>query len=72
MSKPRTFTMTLTLDELDYAAIQKEIAGRQERSRAIDPDGPTIVPDGNSCLAGAILAECCRDLIDYRDKYATE
>jgi hypothetical protein len=78
-------TMTLTLDELDYATIQREIAHRQVRSRwpvgnespgLIDPDGPpksgTILPDGESCLAGAILAECVRDLDEYRTLWDAE
>jgi hypothetical protein len=58
--------MTLELDVLDYATIQKEIAYRQARSRLIDPQGPTLVPGGESCLAGALIAEAIRDLIDYR------
>ena len=58
--------MTLELDNLDYATIQWEIAYRQARSRLIDPKGPTLVPDGESCLAGALIAECIRDLTDYR------
>lgn len=61
-----TRRMTLELDEADYDAIQAEIARRQARSRAIDPGGPTLLPDGESDLAGAILAECVRDLDDYR------
>lgn len=61
------FTMMLTLDELDYATIQKEIAHYQARSRAIDPKGPTILPDGDSCLAGAIIAESIRSLNEYRE-----
>lgn len=65
MSKLRE--MLLLLDEDDFDAIQAEITLRQVRSRRIDPTGPTILPEGDSNLAGAILAECCRDLIDYRD-----
>jgi hypothetical protein len=42
----------------------------------IDPDGPpksgTILPDGESCLAGAILAECVRDLDEYRTLWDAE
>lgn len=60
--------MILELDDLDYDTIQKEIALRQMRSRKIDPNGPTIVPEGESCLAGALIAEAIRDLDDYRDK----
>jgi hypothetical protein len=63
--------MTLTLDELDYATIQREIAHRQARSRAIGDDR-TILPDGESCLAGAVLAECVRDLDEYRALWDAE
>ncbi len=62
--------MTLELDQLDFDTIQNEIAQRQSRSRRIDPDGPTILPDGESCLAGAVIAEVIRDLNEYRDLYA--
>lgn len=58
--------MELVLDELDYDTIQREIAHRQERSRWED-DGGTIIPEGDSDLAGAIIAEIIRDLDDYRD-----
>lgn len=64
--------MTLELDELDYDTIQQEITHRQARSRAIAPNSPTILPDGDSNLAGSIFAECCRDLIEYRDLYDAE
>lgn len=65
-------TMTLTLDELDFDTIQKEIARYQAGSRRIDPTGPTILPDGESCLAGAILAEVCRDIAEYRALWTAE
>lgn len=58
--------MILELDDLDYATIQKEIAYRQARSRRHYPESPTLVPDGESCLAGALLAEVIRDLNEYR------
>lgn len=64
--------MTLELDEIDYDTIQKEIAHRQARSRVIAPNRPTILPDSGSNLAGAIFAECCMDLIEYRDRYDAE
>jgi hypothetical protein len=67
-----TRTLTLILDELDHITIQKEIAHRQARSRAIDPDGPTILPDGDSNLAGAIVAEIVRDLWEYRALWEVE
>ena len=62
-------TMTLILDQLDYDAIQEEIAHRQARSRAICPESPTILPDGESNLAGAIVAEMVRDLREYREHW---
>lgn len=65
MSKIRR--MILELDELDYNAVQGEIAAYQARSKAICPDEPTMVPDGDSNLAGAIVAESIRSLNEYRD-----
>jgi hypothetical protein len=67
-----TRTMTLTLDEDDYDAIQKEIADRQVLSRVLYPDEPTVMPDGDSCLVGAIFAECCRDLEEYRALFGSD
>ena len=70
--------LTLTLDEPDYATIQAEIARRQlvrwpdgnASPGLIDPNGPaksgTIMPDGDSCLAGTLIAEMVRDLDEYR------
>ena len=55
--------MHLYLDEEDYNAIQREIARRQ-CSRW--PDGGVILPEGESNMVGAILAEACRDLDEYR------
>lgn len=63
---PNLRRIDLILDDDDFDAIQAEITHRQVRSRAIDPDGPTILPDGDSNLAGAILAEVVRDLNDCR------
>lgn len=56
-------TMKLTLDELDYAAIQEEISLRQVQGRT------TTLPDRNSCLAGSMIAEMVRDLREYRDLF---
>ena len=56
----------LILDDLDFDTIQAEITHRQVRSRSIAPDSPTILPDGDSNFAGAIMAEVVRDLNDYR------
>lgn len=56
--------LVLELDQSDFDTIQNEIALRQMRSRKIDPDGPTILPEGASCLAGTLIAEAIRDLND--------
>lgn len=64
-------TMTFTVDELDYATIQKEIARRQSGTRMTDPNDPSrtvpCLPDGDSDMIGAMIAEIIRDLNDYRD-----
>lgn len=65
-------TMTLTLDEDDWNTIQDEISLRQVRSRKLSPDGSHCVPDGESCLAGAIIAEAIRDLDEYRSMHRTD
>lgn len=57
-------TMTLNLDELDFATIQREIARRQNRSRW--PDGGVILAEGESDIAGSLIAEAIRDLEEYR------
>jgi hypothetical protein len=57
-------TLVLNLDEEDYATIQQEIAMRQAQDRNL--------PDGDSNLAGAMLAECIRDLEEYRALYDVE
>ena len=56
----------LILDDDDFDAIQREIAHRQARSRWPDADGGTILPEGESNLAGAIVAEMVRELGEYR------
>lgn len=65
-------TIILELDEIDYDTVQREIAHRQARSRLINPTGGTLLPDGDSNMVGAIFAECCRDLIEYRDRFDEE
>lgn len=60
-------TITLQLDEADWDTLQGEIASRQRRSRW--PEGGTIVPNGESCLVGSLLAEAIRDLDEYRSMY---
>lgn len=61
-------TITLELDELDYDCIQGEIARRQAFR---DKDGP-LLPDGESNMVGAMLAEAIRDLEEYRAAWEAE
>lgn len=69
MSERKPRTIVLELDEADYDTIQREIAHRQARMR--DAHG-TILPDGDSNLAGAILAEVVRDIEEYRSLFESE
>jgi hypothetical protein len=57
-------TMTLHLDEQDFATIQAEIAKRQVRSRW--PNGGVMLPEGESDIPGSLIAEAIRDLDEYR------
>ena len=50
--------IVLEVDELDYQAIQTEFAKRQGQRRPL--------PEGESDLAGAMVAEAIRDLDEYR------
>jgi hypothetical protein len=59
-------TIELELDEEDYDAVQDAIALYQSLARV--PGYPTILPDGDSNLAGAILAQICRGWADYWEK----
>ena len=61
-------TITLELDEDDWDSIQGEIARRQVNR---DKDGP-LLPDGESNMVGAMLAEAVRDLQDYRAIWQAE
>lgn len=61
----------LILDDDDFNAIQAEITHRQMRSRWDDAEGGTVLPEGESNLAGALLAEVIRDLDDHRDLRGT-
>ncbi len=58
----------LELDEDDYSAIQLEFA-RQQKFR--DKDG-IILPDGESNLMGAMVAEAFRNLEEYRQIWEAE
>lgn len=51
--------IVLQLDELDYAAIQKAIAYRQTWGRG-------TMPDSDSNVAGAVLAEICRGWLEKK------
>lgn len=53
--------MTMTLDELDYAAVQQAISVYQR--------GRCIPPEGSSDLAGAWVAEICRSWLDQRGEW---
>lgn len=48
----------LSLDDLDYDAIQEAIARRQLFR---------VMPDGESNTAGAVLAEICRGWVEFTD-----
>lgn len=63
--------LVLLLDEADYDTIQAELARRQQRSRWQDAAGGVILPEGESNLAGALLAEAVRDLDEYRSLYGS-
>jgi hypothetical protein len=55
-----TTQITLALDELDAQAIHRAIAHRQTYR---DQEG-CILPDNDSDLAGAALAEICRSWLE--------
>ncbi len=59
-------TLTLMLDEDDHRAVQAAIAERQRSPRWEDSDGGVLLPEGESDLLGAIIAEICRAYVDYR------
>jgi hypothetical protein len=63
--------MELILDDADFDAIQGEIARRQMAPAGRWPEGGTILPDGESNLAGALVAEMVRDLGEYRARFDT-
>lgn len=62
-------TITLKLDEDDYDAVQATM-GLRQTFRAAGEDG-TILPPGESDLAGAVVAEICRgwvEMLEYRPR----
>lgn len=67
----------LELDELDYDVVQGYIADFQAKSARIHAmsgvqSGEAILPDGESNMVGAIIAECVRDLLEYRELWDAE
>ena len=63
MAKTRRM-MTLTLDELDYRAIQGAILPRLNLPVRSEDGGP-IMPDGDSDTWGAAVAEICRGWCEF-------
>lgn len=61
-------TITLEVDEDDWNTIQNEFARIQAFRDAYGP----ILPDGESNLAGAMVAEAFRDLEEYREIWTQE
>ena len=57
----RVRKVVLELDDEDFDIIQEEFTRRQ-----IDISKGFELPEGYSCLRGAMVAEIVRDLIDYR------
>ena len=58
----------LECDDADYDTIQAEFA-RQQQFR--DKDG-TLLPDGDSNLSGAMVAEAIRNLEEYRQLWESQ
>lgn len=57
----------LILDDDDFRTLQAEIMLRQ-----VQGEGEPILPEGDSNLYGAIIAEVIRDLNEYRAIYDSE
>ena len=55
---------SLTLDADDDRSINEAIATYQATHRWKDEQGGVLLPEGESCIAGAILGEICRDWLD--------
>lgn len=58
-------TFHFEADDLDAESIHRAIAVHQ----AGRIDGEHILPDGDSDTMGAVLAEICRDWIEYREAW---
>lgn len=61
----RTITVTMDMDEFDFKTLLEETKEREKRSKALGL-AETLLPDGDSDETGAIVAECIRDLNEYR------
>lgn len=72
----KTRQLVLELDELDYDTIHGYIAEFQGKSAQVHAmngnKGGAILPEGDSNVAGAIMAECVRDLLEYRALWEAE
>lgn len=73
-TNPRS--LVLVLDEPDWDTIHAYIADYQAASAKVHAmsghKGGAILPDGDSNLAGAIMAECARNLLEYRSIWESE
>jgi hypothetical protein len=72
-----TRTIILEVDENDYDIIQKYFSDFQMSSakiHALSGKGETgsILPKGESNLAGVLVAECVRSLFEYLDLWNLE
>lgn len=67
---PVTWTVTVVVDRQDFSAIQAAITRRQLLGRYPGCTGTTL-PDGDSDLAGAIIAEICRGWMEMLDLHAS-
>lgn len=57
-------TITLEVDDIDFDTIQKEFSNRQSIRRPL--------PGCDSSLAGAMVAEIVRDLVEYRERWEAD
>lgn len=55
---------TLHLDPDDERDLNAAISHYQATRRWKDEQGGVILPEGESCVAGAILGELCRDWLE--------
>lgn len=56
--------ITIDLDDDDYRDFNAAIATYQRRNHVAGRG--TILPEGESCAAGAIIGEICRDWLEAR------